>query len=116
MRFFADENIDRSLVGQLRDAGHDVLYATEFDPGADDSTVLAVANERGAIPITDDKDFGELVFRRRLIHAGVILVRLPGLSPLAKCAILMQVVEEHAAELFGKFTVLAPGMARIRGT
>jgi hypothetical protein len=30
--------------------------------------------------ITADKHFGELVFRQKRIHAGVILVRLSGAS------------------------------------
>jgi hypothetical protein len=33
---------------------------------------------------TADKDFGELVFRQRRVHAGVVLVRLAGLPTAAK--------------------------------
>ena len=36
--------------------------------------VLDRAFSRHAILLTEDKDFGELVFRRRLPHFGVILV------------------------------------------
>jgi hypothetical protein len=34
--------------------------------------------------LTADKDFGELVYRLRRISAGVLLMRLAGLSPATK--------------------------------
>ena len=37
--------------------------------------------ELPAVLITADKDFGELVYRLGRIHAGVVLIRLAGLSP-----------------------------------
>lgn len=114
MNFLADENIERSLVEQLREAGHDVLYSADFEPGANDAFVLATANKHSAILITDDKDFGELVFRQRLIHAGVMLLRLSGLSIESKTSILIEVVDDHAADLPGKFTVITPGSLRMR--
>ncbi|MBK8949458.1 MAG: DUF5615 family PIN-like protein [Flavobacteriales bacterium] len=40
--------------------------------------MLRITHERDAMLITEDKDFGELVFRLRAVHAGVALVRMPG--------------------------------------
>jgi predicted nuclease of predicted toxin-antitoxin system len=67
MILLADENVDAPIVAELRAAGHRVDYVRELDPGIDDQTVLAFANGRDALLLTSDKDFGELVFRRRLV-------------------------------------------------
>jgi len=40
-----------------------VLYVAEMEPGITDDTVLERANTNGALLITEDNDFGELVYR-----------------------------------------------------
>ena len=50
----------------LTDLGHDVLSAREIDPRATDEALLALANRERRVLITEDKDFGELIFVRRL--------------------------------------------------
>jgi predicted nuclease of predicted toxin-antitoxin system len=77
----ADENIDLQIVERLRAGGHDVLYIAELNPGVDDDTVLGHSHQRAAVLLTSDKDFGDLVLRRRLLHSGVVLLRLEGLTP-----------------------------------
>lgn len=37
MKFMADESCDFAVVRALRDAGHDVLYIAETDPGAEEA-------------------------------------------------------------------------------
>ena len=81
MNLVVDESIDRPIVDLLRQDGHTVLYVAELSPSIDDDAFLRRANERGALLITSDKDFGELVFRLRRIHTGVVLLRLAGLPP-----------------------------------
>ena len=68
----ADENVDAGIVSALRDAGRAVTYVRELDPGIDDERVLRLAEFQGALLLTSDKDFGELVFRQHLLHSGVI--------------------------------------------
>jgi len=62
MRFMADESCDFAVVRALRDAGHDVLYIPEADPGAEDDAVIARAYADGRVVLTEDRDFGRLVF------------------------------------------------------
>lgn len=76
--------------------------------------MLALANKLGAPLLTSDKDFGELVFRRRLVHAGVILFRLAGLPGSHKAEIISSLLRSHAAELPGTFTLVTPNQVRIR--
>jgi predicted nuclease of predicted toxin-antitoxin system len=114
MKFLADENMDVAIVDRLRQDGHQVWYVAEMESGIPDDEVLALANREGAILITADKDFGELVFRLRYLTTGIILIRLAGLSTSAKCDIIAITILEHELELFSAFAVLAPTSIRIR--
>lgn len=64
--------------------------------------------------VSDDTDFGTLVFRDRLSAAGVILLRMPGLRKHEVAARLGAAVQAHAHEIFGSFIVLDPDKIRIR--
>ncbi len=101
MNIVADENIDLQIVERLRADGHDVIYVAELNPGIDDDTVLGHSHQRAAVLLTSDKDFGDLVFRRRLLHSGVLLLRLEGLMPEKK-ANMVAAMESHGAELARK--------------
>ncbi|MHC1741846.1 MAG: DUF5615 family PIN-like protein [Syntrophobacteraceae bacterium] len=114
MNFLADEGVDLPVVQKLRSDGHEVLYVAEMDPGITDERVLAVANDKNALLLTADKDFGELVYRLRRISAGVLLMRLAGLSPASKAELVSSVVRAHGGLLMYTFTVVTPGMVRIR--
>ena len=114
MKLLADENLNLSVVARMREAGHQVLAVAEMEPGISDDVVLDRANVETAILITEDKDFGELAFRQSLVHHGVILVRLAGLPTASKTAILINLLKMHRLELPGSFTVVSPGLVRIR--
>jgi len=114
MNLLADENVDAPIVAALRSAGHRVDYVREFDPGIDDQAVLAFANAGRALLLTSDKDFGELVFRQRSIHGGVVLFRLAGLSMLRKSRIISGALAAHGNEMRGAFSLITPGHIRIR--
>ena len=62
-----------------------LLFATESlerfsvyeqSRGADDDSILQRAYAENRILITNDKDFGELIYRGKKLHRGVILLRL----------------------------------------
>lgn len=114
MKFVADENLDRSVIQKLRDAGHEVISVAEMEPGIPDEVVLAAANSHAAMLITEDKDFGELVFRRSLVLQGVILLRLAGLPVAAKAELLVEIPATHEHELTEAFAVVTTRTIRIR--
>jgi len=114
MNLLADEGVDKPIVEQLRQDGHDVLYVAEMEPSIPDEVVLQRANEHQALLITQDKDYGELVYRRSLVHLGVILVRLEGLLPETKARIVSKVLAQQGIEMPNAFSVISPGMVRIR--
>jgi predicted nuclease of predicted toxin-antitoxin system len=114
MRFLADEGVDGLIVAAVRDDGHDVRWMAEEDGGVKDSVVLEAAVLDARVLITDDKDFGELVYRQRLHHRGVVLVRVDGISNVEKSRIVAVAIREREADLPGAFTVIQHGTIRIR--
>lgn len=114
MNLLADECVDLEIIERLRQEGYEVLYIAEMNPGVADEHILDLANERNALLVTADKDFGELVFRLGRIHAGVVLLRLAGLSSEKKADIVAIVFRSHATQMLQAFSVISPGIVRIR--
>ncbi|MBI4728355.1 MAG: DUF5615 family PIN-like protein [Acidobacteria bacterium] len=82
MRLLADENIPRVVVEALRAGGHDVVWVRVEAPGATDLEVARRAAREDRVLLTQDKEFGEIAFRRGLpAGSGVILLRLPQTTP-----------------------------------
>ena len=114
MDLVADEGVEKGIVDRLRLDGHSVVYIAESARQAIDPDILEGANERGALLLTADKDFGQLIFQQRSVHAGVILVRLSGLPNSSKADIISRSIRERGDEMLGAFTVISPGLLRIR--
>ena len=114
MKFVADESVDRNIVQRLRREGHQIWYVAEMEPGLSDDEVLELSHQEAALLLTTDKDFGEMVFRQRRCSGGILLTRLAGLSVQRKEDIVATTVAEHGSELPQSFTVITPGLCRIR--
>ena len=107
MNLLADESVDQQIVARLRRDGHAVLYVAELSPSVGDDVVLQQARASNSLLLTADKDFGELVFRQRLLHSGVILLRLAGLSSERKAVLVSMTLRERTDELVGAFSVIS---------
>lgn len=103
----------RALRTLLTDLGHDVLSALEGDPRASDEALLALAIQEERVLVTEDKDFGELVFVRRLPHPCII--RFTDMRVEEKGAAMRELLERHAdAMREGALIVVTRGRVRIR--
>jgi len=69
MKIVADEGVDRQIVEELGCENNDVIYVAELAPGINDDEVLQLANERDAVLLTANKDFGDLEFRLNRVAA-----------------------------------------------
>jgi predicted nuclease of predicted toxin-antitoxin system len=114
VKLLSDEGVDAAIVGRPRAGGHDVVYVAELAPGISDDVVLELANGDERVLLTTDKDFGELVFRLRRVAFGVLLVRLAGLASAGKADVVSQAIDDHGDEMARAFTVISPGLVRIR--
>jgi predicted nuclease of predicted toxin-antitoxin system len=112
MRFLADENCDFRVVRALRAAGHDVMAVVDVALGARDEDVIHLAVEEDRIFITEDRDFGQLVYAATKTAPGVILVRFPSTARADLPAVLVEFVWQHGTKLGGRFTVVQPGRVR----
>lgn len=77
MRFLADESCDFAVVRTLRSERYDVLAVSEARPGVEDQYIIELAKQEGRILLTEDKDFGRLVYLAGAPEVGVILLRFP---------------------------------------
>lgn len=114
MNLLADESVDQLIVDRLRRDGHDLVYIAGLSPSVSDDDVLRQANVQSSLLVTGDKDFGELVYRQRRVHGGVVLLRLFGLSAGLKANIVAEAFRDRGAEMARGFTVISPGIVRIR--
>jgi predicted nuclease of predicted toxin-antitoxin system len=114
MKFLVDESTGSAVTEYLRSTGHDVLSVAEAIPQADDSDILARAVGEGRIIVTNDKDFGELIFRSGQAHHGVLLLRLHDESSTNRVRVVKSVLEQYLDRLVGCFTVATEVGVRIR--
>jgi predicted nuclease of predicted toxin-antitoxin system len=66
----------RQLLDWLRQAGHDVPYFPDIAPQATDSGVMRPTDVNDSLVLTEDNDFGDLVFRHGRSVPGIALPRL----------------------------------------
>lgn len=114
MTIVADESVSHAIVAKLREDGWQVLSIQEVAGGSSDPTVLNRAHDDKAILLTEDKDFGELVYRNRLSHSGVVLIRVDGLRRNSRARVVSEAVREHFEQFVDAFSVITPGGVRIR--
>ena len=114
MKFLLDQNVDRRFAAYLRGLGHDVtIISVDYPPGLPDQDVLAIAHREGRIVLTNDRDFGELVFRQHAPHAGVIYFRLYTPDFAGKRDRLATVLTEYAGQL-DQFITVTEHSIRVR--
>ena len=114
MRFLADECCDTGLVASLREDGHDVLYVLERKPGVSDDEVLLEAYNEERIMLTEDKDFGELVYRLKKPSKGIILIRIEAKERHMKWPRLKKLIENYEERLPSHFVVIDTQKFRFR--
>jgi uncharacterized protein with PIN domain len=113
-RWLVDECVDAELVRRLRGLGHDVAYVAEEAAGLTDRAVLKRAHEESRLLLTEDKDFGDLVFRARLAVPGVILLRLAPEDRAIKWERLGAALGQFGAGVVGRYVVVEKARMRSR--
>lgn len=103
MKFITDENLGIKIPQFLKSLGYDVISVIEVALSKPDTDILKLANEENRILLTTDKDFGELVFKEKLIHSGVILLRLKDESVENKKKVILRELKS-GRNFQGKFT------------
>lgn len=75
---FADENLFRPLVAFMRSEGFDVKFVREEGlHGQKDIDLIPIAQAERRVIVTQDNDFGQIVFTQPIDFTGIIYLR-PG--------------------------------------
>lgn len=116
MRIKLDENLPRSAVTPLIDAGHDVdTTHTERLDGAEDPDVLAAATADDRLVLTLDRGFGDIRAHPPGTHVGILVVRLDNQSADEVERTLERIVASLDLEdLAGSVAVWRDGSLRVR--
>ena len=111
MRFLVDRCAGRRLAEWLGNNGHEVVEAQTLGPDPGDRALLELAESENRVLVTMDKDFGELIYLRRVSHAGLIL--LPDVRVPQRIEAVRGVIEVHHQALEERAVVTVRG-GRIR--
>ena len=99
----------------LGERGYEVFSVYHEARGAADERVIAKAFEENWILVTNDKDFGEKVFKERHPHRGVVFLRVEDERPQNQIEVLQQLLDNHGDRLTDNFVVVTEKQVRFSG-
>ncbi len=114
MRFIIDVNVGRSIEKILIERGFDVISVRDIDPRMTDAEILNRAVKDDRIVVTQDKDFGELIYNSGKLHAGVLLLRMEGESRESRSKLFQEIIEKHIHILANHFCVYHNSSLRVK--
>jgi predicted nuclease of predicted toxin-antitoxin system len=115
MRFLVDECTGPAVARWLEKEGHDVFSVFDQAPGRSDTEIIRRAYTERRILITNDKDFGEKVYREQYPHRGIVLLRLDDERSPNKIAALRRFLRVYGHKLLNRFVVVTADQVRFAG-
>ncbi len=113
IKFLADVNVEKPLVDFLREKDFDVKWVAEIKKDMEDDEVLKMAYKEKRILLTNDKDFGELVFRQKKLSQGVVLLRIKGQDIKKKINLMSGLIEKYSFKILKHFVVVTENKIRL---
>lgn len=114
MRFLVDECTGARVARWLREKGYEVFSVYEEARGITDDVIIKKAFDENWILITNDKDFGEKVYREKLPHRGIILMRLQDERSINKIDVLQRLFVIYPEKISDSFVVITENQVRFR--
>lgn len=112
MRFLVDECTGPAVARWLREQKHEVFSVYEEARGMDDDDIMQKVFAENWILITNDKNFGEKVYRERWPHKGIVLLRLGDERAASKINAIRRLLKEYANQLANHFAVVTETRVR----
>jgi predicted nuclease of predicted toxin-antitoxin system len=110
----ADENISHRIIEALRNKGYEVYSIFEQNRGKTDINIASFSLNPPRIILTEDKDFGELVYLHLVKVTGVIFIRVDWKETMLMAEKLISFLEnETLTSLTNKFVTITPDKLRI---
>lgn len=110
MKFLVNANLGRKFTNLLKEAGYDAVLIKDVAPKATDEEVLFLAVREKRIIITNDKDFGELIFQLGRPTSGLILLRTLTTNPEKRFELVSSILDKAK----DKFIVVSESRIRMR--
>lgn len=114
MRFLVDECTGKRVAQWLRQEGHEIFSVYEQARGISDEEIVRKAFTENWILITNDKDFGEKVYREKYPHHGIIFMRLKNELSKNKIDVLRRLLSMYSHKLTDSFVVVTESRVRFR--
>lgn len=114
MRFLVDECTGPLVAAWLRQQGYEVFSVYEQARGLNDDTILQKAFQEDWVLVTNDKDFGEKVYRECKPHRGVIFMRLSDDRAMKKIETLRLLLSAYPERIQNCFVVATENQVRFR--
>ena len=114
LKFLVDNSSGKNLADALKNHKFNVIYAGDILPDAEDEEILEKAEKENRILITNDKDFGELIFRYKKPSSGVILLRLNTDFPEQRIKVVIKLIDKLGSNIKKKFVVASEIKFRVK--
>jgi predicted nuclease of predicted toxin-antitoxin system len=115
MKFLANENFPFASIDILRNAGHDVISVGKDFQGITDEEVIEIAINQNRIILTFDRDYGELVFKKKMKpEYGIIYFRWTSFTPKSPGDYLILLFNVREIDFRNKITVIGKDSIRQR--
>jgi predicted nuclease of predicted toxin-antitoxin system len=112
-KFLTDENIDIEVVELLKNQGFDVFDIKEQALwGLSDSNIISMAFEEKRIIVTQDSDFGTMIYRDLVDFYGLIYLR-PGHNPILHIQTLKTLFQSFPHEITIPFVLVAENINEV---
>ena len=115
--FLVDEDMPRSTARFLREAGYEANDVRDIGlAGHKDPEIFARAQEMGAVLVTADLEFSNLVLFPLGTHAGIVVTRMPNSVSVSQTLdVLLRALHSLAEEeLRGLLVIVEAGRTRVR--
>lgn len=104
-KFVIDVGVGRIIETWLVEQSFSVFAIRSLNPEMADTEIIELASREDAIIISMDKDFGELIFKNKIQHKGILLLRLEDAVAEEKLAVIQNIFPEHLSDIKNKFAV-----------
>ncbi len=91
---------------------HNVFSLYDEARGMEDDVIIRKGFTEDWIIVTNDKDFGEKVYRERHPDKGIIFLRLDDERPANKIVVLQRLLARYIDQLPGQFVVVTETQVR----
>lgn len=109
-----DENIEQYWIDLIKSKGYDYISIREQHQGISDLQVVEIVKKYQGILITEDKDFGELVFAHGIQCVSILFLRYdqPLFDQIMKP--VLEVIEKYQLGQMVGFITITKNKVRIR--